>query len=77
MSDISLITTDWMHDLDDIRAVRKTVFIQEQNVPEQEEWDHWDPVSQHILAYHANRDAVGTARVQPDGKITRMAVLAA
>jgi predicted GNAT family N-acyltransferase len=62
-----------------IQHVRRTVFIEEQRVPECEEWDEHDPVVPHVLAY-ANppaekRDAVGTGRLEPTGKIARVAVL--
>jgi predicted GNAT family N-acyltransferase len=56
--------------------VRRAVFIREQYVPEEEEWDSADPVCIHALARAANRDAVGTGRLDPLGKIGRLAVLA-
>lgn len=68
---------DWDRDGDAIRRIREQVFVQEQNVPPELEWDEFDPKSLHFLAFDAKRDAVGTGRLQPDGKITRMAVLPA
>lgn len=70
-------TADWDADGDLIRGIRQRVFIEEQNVPPELEWDAFDAISTHFLAFDAKRDAVGTGRLQPDGKITRMAVLPA
>lgn len=60
-----------------LQAVRRTVFIEEQRVPESEEWDQMDAVCLHALATGSNSEPVGTARLLPDGHIGRMAVLAA
>lgn len=56
--------------------IRRIVFIEEQAVPEAEEWDGRDDACVHLLAYHGDR-AVGTARLLPDGHIGRVAVLEA
>ncbi|MEN7342149.1 MAG: GNAT family N-acetyltransferase [Pseudomonadota bacterium] len=72
-----IIKTDWDTDSARLMAIRKQVFIKEQSVPEHEEWDDLDATSDHFLAITEKRDAVGTGRLQPDGKITRMAVLPA
>ncbi len=58
-----------------IRGIRELVFVREQGVPEELEWDGLDPACLHILAWSDSDDAIGTARLQPDGKIGRMAVL--
>jgi len=55
--------------------VRRAVFIEEQRIVEREEWDDADALSRHVLALDANRDAVGTGRLDPTGKIGRVAVL--
>lgn len=68
---------DWHAEGDLIRSIRQRVFVEEQNVPPELEWDEFDASSVHFLAFDAKRDAVGTGRLQPDGKITRMAVLPA
>ncbi len=68
---------DWEADGAEIRRIRQLVFVEEQNVPPELEWDEFDAPSAHFLAFDAKRDAVGTGRLQPDGKITRMAVLPA
>lgn len=58
-----------------LRAVRTAVFIREQQVPEELEWDQFDAVSVHVLAVNNVGQPVGTARLLPDGHIGRMAVL--
>lgn len=65
-------------DLETCRAIRRAVFIVEQNVPEAEEWDGRDGDAIHLLARDATGAAVGTARILTDGatgKIGRVAVL--
>jgi predicted GNAT family N-acyltransferase len=66
---------DWMKAEPAIRTVREAVFIAEQNVPEELEWDGLDPFCAHALAWNEVGDAIGTARLQAEGKIGRMAVL--
>ncbi|WP_313136930.1 GNAT family N-acetyltransferase [Paracoccus jeotgali] len=64
-------------DLDTCRALRRQVFIQEQNVSEAEEWDGLDATALHLLAWDGARP-VGTARLLITGdsaKIGRVCVL--
>ena len=58
-----------------IRPVRESVFIHEQAVPKELEWDGLDPRCAHALAWNDQGDAIGTARMQANGTIGRMAVL--
>jgi len=58
-----------------LRAVREKVFMQEQGVPAELEWDGLDEVCHHALALTANGEAVGCGRITPDGHIGRIAVL--
>ncbi|HEY5612545.1 MAG TPA: GNAT family N-acetyltransferase, partial [Lysobacter sp.] len=46
--------------LPDLRSVRETVFVQEQNVPLDMEWDELDPLCRHVLARDAGGRAIGT-----------------
>ena len=58
-------------------AIRREVFIDEQNVPEAEELDDLDAGAIHILARDAEGEAWGTARLLiqgATGKIGRVAV---
>lgn len=61
--------------LADLRAVREPVFIVEQAVPADMEWDELDPVSVHVVARDAQGAAIGTARLTPEHSVGRMAVL--
>lgn len=54
--------------------IRRVVFIEEQRVPKEEEWDGQDPACRHFLALQAGAP-VGTARLLPDAHIGRVAVL--
>ena len=56
--------------------VRKAVFVREQNVPEEIEFDGRDPECFHVLALDSDGRPVGTARLDKTGKLGRMAVLA-
>ncbi|MCY4013099.1 MAG: GNAT family N-acetyltransferase [Gammaproteobacteria bacterium] len=51
------------------------MFVEEQGVPEAEEWDGQDEASRHFIAEDDTGTAVGTARLMPSGQIGRMAVL--
>ncbi|WP_302141813.1 GNAT family N-acetyltransferase [Halomonas alkalicola] len=55
--------------------IRRVVFIEEQRVPLEEEWDGRDPECRHFLALLEGLP-VGTARLLPDAHIGRVAVLA-
>ena len=50
----------WQGDRGAIERIRRAVFIEEQGIPEADEWDDTDPVSLHVLAGATKRDAVGT-----------------
>ena len=56
-----------------IHSVRRDVFVSEQSIPSDQEIDQYDPVSQHVLAWHEGY-AVGTGRLTPDGRIGRVAI---
>jgi predicted GNAT family N-acyltransferase len=73
----TIVSADWHADRDALRAVRRAVFIDEQNVPEALEWDELDARCAHVLACAADGAAIGTGRLTPDGRIGRMAVLKA
>jgi len=59
------------------RPIRLTVFVEEQRVPVEIEWDDEDAKSIHALAYDTQGAAIATGRLLPDGHIGRMAVLQA
>jgi predicted GNAT family N-acyltransferase len=66
---------NWSADLTELRAIRTEVFVHEQAVPEDEEWDELDAVSQHVIARDDAGKAIATGRLTPKGTIGRMAVL--
>ena len=74
-SRFSVRVLPWTEALALARPVREAVFIIEQRVPRELEWDEWDARSDHALAVDENGRAIGTARLLPDGRIGRMAVL--
>ncbi|MEO8344703.1 MAG: GNAT family N-acetyltransferase [Betaproteobacteria bacterium] len=66
---------DWIRDGDALRAVRRAVFIVEQRIPENLEWDEFDPVCPHALAAAVSGTPIGCGRLLPDGHVGRLAVL--
>jgi predicted GNAT family N-acyltransferase len=58
----------------ELRAVRRAVFIEEQHVPEELEWDDVDERAYHVLATDDDGMAIGTGRLSLDCQIGRMAV---
>ena len=70
-----LVTTRWPDDSAALGAIRRSVFIEEQQVPEALEWDGQDAVCQHVLVTDDRGHPVGTGRMKVDGHIGRMAVL--
>lgn len=71
-----IVDADYAADLERLRAVREPVFVREQNVPIELEWDELDPLSRHVLALDARDQPIATGRLTPQRKIGRMAVLA-
>jgi predicted GNAT family N-acyltransferase len=65
----------WSDDRAVLQALRRAVFVVEQHVPEDLEWDEADAVSLHALAQDADGLPVGTGRLLPDGHVGRMAVI--
>ena len=58
----SVRRADWDRDADKIRRVRKTVFVLEQNVPIELEWDGSDVDCAHMLAEASDGFPIGTGR---------------
>ena len=71
MSNIEVRIADWNKDNADLRRIRKRVFIDEQGVTPEQEWDSLDADAIHFLAEEEDF-AVGTARLLPDGCIGRV-----
>lgn len=59
-------------------GIRELVFVQEQQVDPEEEYDKYDLTANHFIAYDANSQACGTARWRKTDwgiKLERFAVL--
>ena len=72
---VKIITPE--NDLKIAFAIRKKVFVEEQKVPEEIEWDEFEYIANHVLAYIQDKP-VGTARwrqTQKGMKLERFAVL--
>ena len=74
MTEAQVRIADWRKDNAAIRRIRESVFIAEQGVPPELEWDGEDAEAVHFLAF-AGELAVATARLLSDGHIGRVAVL--
>lgn len=75
MGSFTIRIANWQDDNHLLRLVRETVFIKEQQIPIELEWDEFDDDSLHVLATDRCGTPIGTARVLADGHIGRMAVL--
>lgn len=71
---VKVKTGDWLLLKKDAMLIREQVFIQEQDIPAEEEWDDLDAVAEHFVLYVENQ-AAATARLLPNHSIGRVAVL--
>ncbi len=71
---IQIRMADWLVDGAEVKAIREMVFIHEQQVPVELEWDGLDADCIHVLAFSGEKP-IGTARLQLNGHVGRMAVL--
>lgn len=74
MNEVHIRLADWKKDQAALRRIREAVFIAEQAVPAELEWDADDASAVHFLALEGEYP-MGTARLLPDGHIGRVAVL--
>lgn len=74
MNKIHVSVADWQKDNAEIRRIREAVFVAEQSVPPELEWDADDESAVHFLAFEGDFP-IGTARLLPDGHIGRVSVL--
>lgn len=65
---------DWSEGRTALSNIRQKVFIEEQQVPSELEWDAEDSSATHFLGKEGNRP-VACARLLKDGKLGRVAVL--
>lgn len=73
-SDFSIKLVTWQNAASQIKPIRETVFIDEQHVPVDLEWDDLDQDACHVLVCLGD-EGIGTARLLNDGHIGRMSVL--
>lgn len=74
-TDFRVEPADYRNDFQELRRIRESVFVAEQKVPLELEWDALDPVCQHVIARAADDHAIGTGRLSPQRQIGRLAVL--
>ncbi len=76
-SGVRVRDADFAADYASIHHIRQTVFIDEQRVPAELEFDERDEVCRHVIAFDGGT-AVGTGRLDIDygGKIGRVGVVA-
>jgi predicted GNAT family N-acyltransferase len=76
-NDFAIETADWSNDTDReaCKAVREQVFMLEQGVSREDEWDEFDERSRHVLARDLLGNPIGTGRLTSAAMIGRMAVL--
>jgi predicted GNAT family N-acyltransferase len=73
-SGVKIRPADWRLDEAAIASIRRTVFIDEQRVPEAMEWESRDSECDWFVAVHEG-EMIGIVRLTPDARIGRMAVL--
>jgi predicted GNAT family N-acyltransferase len=72
---VHVVPVEWSRYRDQLRWLREQVFVIEQSVPRELEWDGQDEASSHFLALNEAGQPLGCARLLPTGQIGRMAVL--
>lgn len=82
MADVCTVRlADWQRDGSALRDIREIVFVREQNVPAELEWDEFDMGCLHLIAFDREGSPIGTARLLRNGTVGtvgtvgRMAVL--
>lgn len=75
---VTVSTGSWSELGQHAGVIRTAVFVQEQGVPMEMEWDEADQTAIHVVAYNGLGQAIGTGRLLQHapgaGKIGRMAV---
>ena len=74
--DVHVLHVQWSEQGERLSALREAVFIDEQGVDRELEWDGLDEDAEHFLALNEAGIAIGCARLLASGQIGRMAVLA-
>jgi predicted GNAT family N-acyltransferase len=74
LANIQISNVSWRDSENDLRAIRTPVFIEEQQVAPEFEWDDVDLTAIHLLAT-LNKEPIACLRIIDYHKIGRMAVL--
>ncbi len=64
---IAIQQVSWKAQSSLLSSIRRRVFMEEQGVPESEEWDGLDDSARHFLALAPSGEAIGTARLVIEG----------
>ena len=65
----------WQEASEQLKTLRKAVYVLEWRLPESAEFDDSDSKAIHILLFCPNNQAIATGRLTPNGEIGRLAVL--
>ncbi len=74
MNNVEILQVQWSEMEAALRQIRTMVFIEEQHVPPEMEWETVDESCVHLLA-RQGEEFIGTSRLLDTGQIGRMAVL--
>ena len=74
MSQFTIRTGSWDELQNDAKLIREQVFIQEQQIAVEDEWDAEDTVSVHFVVYDQDQP-IATARLLKNNSVGRVAVL--
>ncbi|MBJ8503495.1 GNAT family N-acetyltransferase [Acinetobacter seifertii] len=69
-----VIADDWEQLEKDAKYIREQVFIQEQGIAPEDEWDDFDAIAVHFMVYDKEQP-IATARLLPQHSVGRVAVL--
>jgi N-acetylglutamate synthase-like GNAT family acetyltransferase len=72
---VHYVRVDWSTHEAKLRQIRERVFVVERGLTHDAEFDGLDEESEHFLAMNEAGQALGTVRLQKDGRIGRIAVL--
>lgn len=73
--DFTVRQAGWPEERNLLRQIREPVFVEEQGVPLEMEWDDDDILAYHLIALDSAQRPIGTARLLGTGQIGRMAVV--
>ena len=76
MTQFTIHSGTWADFAEDAQFIRQQVFIQEQNIAPEDEWDAQAVIALHFVLYAENQP-IATARLLDNNSIGRVAVLKA